>query len=83
MINPELIESNVNDIDDDDDDDDDDVEVESGGQGIILLLIFSMYILIGSILMSTYEPEMNFFDAIYFNFVTLTTIGLGDIVPRR
>uniref|UniRef100_A0A0K0DMY7 Ion_trans_2 domain-containing protein n=1 Tax=Angiostrongylus cantonensis TaxID=6313 RepID=A0A0K0DMY7_ANGCA len=25
---------------------------------------------------------MDFFKALYFNFVTLTTIGLGDFVPR-
>ena len=26
---------------------------------------------------------MDFFNALYFNFVTLTTIGLGDFVPKR
>ncbi|VDN06862.1 unnamed protein product [Thelazia callipaeda] len=30
-----------------------------------------------------YEPGMNFFEAIYFNFVSLTTIGLGDLVPKN
>uniref|UniRef100_A0A158P894 Ion_trans_2 domain-containing protein n=1 Tax=Angiostrongylus cantonensis TaxID=6313 RepID=A0A158P894_ANGCA len=33
-------------------------------------------------MLATYEPDMDFFKAIYFNFVTLTSIGLGDIVPR-
>ncbi len=25
---------------------------------------------------------MNFFKPIYFNFITLTSIGLGDVIPR-
>lgn len=32
--------------------------------------------------MSAYEPDMGFFKAIYFNFITLTSIGLGDVVPK-
>ena len=38
---------------------------------------------LGGIMLSFYEPDMDFFKAVYFNFVTLTSIGLGDIVPRR
>lgn len=37
---------------------------------------------VGSIVISCYEPEMDFFKAIYFNFITLTTIGLGDVIPQ-
>ncbi|CAL2039544.1 unnamed protein product [Caenorhabditis brenneri] len=36
----------------------------------------------GAKILSVYEPEMDFFKALYFNFVTLTTIGLEDFVPK-
>ncbi|CAD5217512.1 unnamed protein product [Bursaphelenchus xylophilus] len=54
--------------------------VQSGAIG--LFLAFIIYNILGSIIISSYEPEMDFFKAIYFNFVTLTTIGLGDIIPQ-
>ncbi|PIC25774.1 hypothetical protein B9Z55_018577 [Caenorhabditis nigoni] len=49
---------------------------------IVLFLAFLIYIIAGSFLMSYYEEGMTFGLAIYFNFVTLTTIGLGDLVPQ-
>jgi len=58
-------------------------EEEGLSQGALSLFVsFILYILVGSFLISSYEPEMDWFKAIYFNFVTLTTIGLGDLVPR-
>uniref|UniRef100_A0A914C688 Potassium channel domain-containing protein n=1 Tax=Acrobeloides nanus TaxID=290746 RepID=A0A914C688_9BILA len=50
---------------------------------INLIVTFFIYLVIGAATLSMYEPEMSFFKAFYFNFVTLTTIGLGDITPRR
>lgn len=47
-----------------------------------LLAIFVIYSFVGAMLMSAYEPDMGFFKAIYFNFITLTSIGLGDVVPK-
>lgn len=49
---------------------------------IVLFVAFLVYIIAGSLLMSYYEEGMTFGLAIYFNFVTLTTIGLGDLVPQ-
>ncbi|CEF71543.1 Potassium channel subfamily K member 18 [Strongyloides ratti] len=40
------------------------------------------YILFGAYVVHLYEIEMDFFQAFYFNFITLTTIGLGDFVPQ-
>lgn len=46
----------------------------------VLLLLFS-YITSGAILFSMLETNWDFFDAFYFCFITLTTIGFGDLVP--
>uniref|UniRef100_A0A7I4YRD0 TWiK family of potassium channels protein 7 n=1 Tax=Haemonchus contortus TaxID=6289 RepID=A0A7I4YRD0_HAECO len=51
-------------------------------QTLPLFAFFVVYIAMGGLMLATYEPDMDFFKAVYFNFVTLTSIGLGDIVPR-
>ncbi|KAE9416531.1 hypothetical protein Angca_008936, partial [Angiostrongylus cantonensis] len=55
---------------------------EENSQATLLFILFIIYIVLGGLMLATYEPDMDFFKAIYFNFVTLTSIGLGDIVPR-
>uniref|UniRef100_A0AC35TZE3 Potassium channel subfamily K member 18 n=1 Tax=Rhabditophanes sp. KR3021 TaxID=114890 RepID=A0AC35TZE3_9BILA len=50
---------------------------------VSLFIAFVLYIIFGSLLIASYEPEMDFFKAIYFNFVSLSTIGLGDLVPKN
>ncbi|TMS39254.1 hypothetical protein L596_005808 [Steinernema carpocapsae] len=55
---------------------------DSVNDEFILLIAFFFYIMAGSFIISSYEPNMDFFKAVYFNFVTLTTIGLGDLVPQ-
>lgn len=52
------------------------------GEAVVLGVTFVSYLVLGAKVLSVYEPEMDFFKAFYFNFVTLTTIGLGDFVPR-
>ncbi|VDK48751.1 unnamed protein product, partial [Gongylonema pulchrum] len=49
---------------------------------VMLGITFLIYLLLGSYVFSLYEPDMDFFKAVYFNFITLTTIGLGDVVPK-
>ncbi|EFO12633.1 hypothetical protein LOAG_15900, partial [Loa loa] len=56
---------------------------EQTNRTLSLFVLFIIYVIAGSLLLSSYEPEMPFFTAIYFNFITLTSIGLGDIVPQR
>ncbi len=47
--------------------------------GIITVIL---YILLGAVLFSVWE-EWNLFDGAYYSFITLSTIGFGDIVPGQ
>ena len=33
------------------------------------------------LLLSVFEEDLSFFNAFYFTFITMLTIGFGDIVP--
>uniref|UniRef100_A0A0N5A3X0 Potassium channel subfamily K member 18 n=1 Tax=Parastrongyloides trichosuri TaxID=131310 RepID=A0A0N5A3X0_PARTI len=67
---------------DESDSESEDEDIQNSNQTCSLIGLFIIYIIMGAMLLSTYEPEMTFFNAIYFNFVSLTSIGLGDIVPK-
>ncbi|XP_007244711.3 potassium channel subfamily K member 18 [Astyanax mexicanus] len=49
---------------------------------VILLVVFA-YILIWALILPIWEDDLGKFDAFYFCFITLTTIGFGDIVPKH
>lgn len=49
---------------------------------VILLVVFA-YMVVCSQILRCWEEQMNNFDAFYFTFITLTTIGFGDIVPQH
>ena len=69
--------------DEEDDDDDDD---EGGGMlgniktAVVSLLILSAVLALGAYFFSSCQ-DLSFFDGFYFCFISLTTIGFGDIVP--
>ena len=71
----------IDDYDDDDDEDDEDADEEKISVPLTITLgVISVYILVGSLLFSNFEgwtPE----DAAYFSFITISTIGFGDMVP--
>uniref|UniRef100_A0AC35FJI3 Potassium channel domain-containing protein n=1 Tax=Panagrolaimus sp. PS1159 TaxID=55785 RepID=A0AC35FJI3_9BILA len=56
-------------------------EERSTAESIALGIIFVVYLISGAYVISLYEP-MGLFKAFYFIFVSVTTIGLGDLVPR-
>lgn len=46
----------------------------------LAILILVLYIIIGAVVYSIWE-KWNFFEAFYFVFISMSTIGLGDLVP--
>uniref|UniRef100_UPI00358DF8D8 potassium channel subfamily K member 18 n=1 Tax=Myxine glutinosa TaxID=7769 RepID=UPI00358DF8D8 len=48
---------------------------------LIFLIVFA-YLMVGAFLLPCWE-KWGYLDAFYFCFVTMTTIGLGDIVPKH
>ncbi|XP_008427197.1 potassium channel subfamily K member 18 [Poecilia reticulata] len=50
---------------------------------ILILFIVIAYICFGGIILPLWETEIEGFDSYYFCFITLTTIGFGDIVPEN
>ncbi|XP_016377679.1 potassium channel subfamily K member 18-like [Sinocyclocheilus rhinocerous] len=49
---------------------------------VILLVVFA-YMVVCSQILKYWEKQMGHFDAFYFTFITLTTIGFGDILPEH
>ncbi|XP_077351571.1 potassium channel subfamily K member 18 isoform X2 [Festucalex cinctus] len=50
---------------------------------VLILFIVFTYIFLGGLILPLWETEMKGFDPYYFCFITLTTIGFGDIVPHH
>ncbi|KAM6916444.1 potassium channel subfamily K member 18 [Xenentodon cancila] len=50
---------------------------------ILILFIVFAYICFGGLILPLWETEFQGFDPYYFCFITLTTIGFGDIIPKH
>uniref|UniRef100_A0A9J2P456 Potassium channel domain-containing protein n=1 Tax=Ascaris lumbricoides TaxID=6252 RepID=A0A9J2P456_ASCLU len=53
------------------------------GEVLLVAVLFVAFIAAGSAVLPLWESELSYFDSLYFSYMSLTTIGLGDIVPRR
>ncbi|XP_022080753.1 potassium channel subfamily K member 18-like isoform X1 [Acanthaster planci] len=63
----------------DDEEENDQVDIP-----LSIVLIFAlMYVCMLAGLLCLWENQWNYFDAFYFSFITLTTIGFGDLVPEH
>ncbi|CAD6192751.1 unnamed protein product, partial [Caenorhabditis auriculariae] len=49
---------------------------------LLVLAILIAYTALGGVLMSKLEP-WSFFTSFYWSFITMTTVGFGDLMPRR
>ncbi|XP_033977598.1 potassium channel subfamily K member 18 [Trematomus bernacchii] len=50
---------------------------------VLILFIVFAYICLGGLILPLWEEQMKGFDPYYFCFITLTTIGFGDIIPQH
>ncbi|XP_038046614.1 TWiK family of potassium channels protein 7-like isoform X1 [Patiria miniata] len=65
-------------------DNDDEEESNQVDIPLTIVLIFAlMYVCMLAGLLCLWEDQWNYFEAFYFSFVTLTTIGFGDLVPQH
>lgn len=50
---------------------------------LLILFVVTLYICLGANILSLWEKDFLGFDSYYFCFITLTTIGFGDIIPKH
>ncbi|VDO93023.1 unnamed protein product [Soboliphyme baturini] len=50
--------------------------------GFLIVILFNAYILVGGLLFSALDANWSFLDAVYFTFISSSTVGFGDLTPN-
>ena len=48
---------------------------------ILFTIVMTFFVLAAALVFRETEPQWNFFEALYFSIITVSTVGLGDYVP--
>ena len=54
------------------------IRINSNGNDIVLLLLL---VLLPALVLDLVEPSWSWFDSLYYCFISLSTVGLGDFIP--
>ena len=60
-----------------------DVDDEFDLPPVFAIIITAFYIVIGAVMYSSWEEEWSYHEAFYFIFISISTIGFGDLVPEH
>ncbi|VDN51970.1 unnamed protein product [Dracunculus medinensis] len=61
----------------------DDLEASTEIASLVLLVVFLVYVALGALFLPLLNGEYDFLNGLYYNFLCLTAIDFGQLVPRR